>query len=197
MSFYIFHLFVKKDMPKTARTHSESLKAACTICFCKSGDLRDISKGIQEIIKAHIFPNFNAMDEIYPSVICSSCRKKVSASDFENLPIFDREKIRVPSRTRQNLVNCNCSICEIARMSINAKTPCRKSSPGRPSSSSTVRHDDKLSPSSLKVCAYCFCKLGRGKSHACSKNDKFANLTDLLSSAVSYTHLTLPTILLV
>ena len=169
-------------MPKTIRNHLDSLKSVCVICFCKGRDLQNVSENVENMIKTNIFPYYDRFDDTQPNVICSSCRKKLSSNDFENLPIFDREKIRVPRKTRGAAAAtdfCDCTICNVARTTINSKSPCQKSPKGRPTSPII---DDDDSPANLKLCARCFCQIGRGKPHVCSKNKKFTNLRGLIAS---------------
>jgi len=113
-------------------------------------------------------------------VICSSCRKKLSTGDYQNLSVFDRDQLRFPPSTRRRLIDsvCDCTICEIAKTSINPQHSSLKKSPGRPSSLPR----DSSNTESLKVCAKCFCQIGKGLPHACSKARRFGHLTDLIST---------------
>lgn len=172
-------------MPKAIRNHFDSLKSVCVICFYKGRDLQNVSENVENMIKTNIFPSYDRFSDTQPNVICSSCRKKLSSNDFENLPIFDRDKIRVPRKTRGAAAAtdfCDCTICEIARTTINSKSPCQKLSKGRPTSTTI---DDGDSPANLKICTHCFCQIGRGKPHVCSKTKKFTNLTGLIASQSS------------
>ena len=58
-----------------ARTHSDSLSVICAVCWRKQGSVRKVSEKIEELVKEHVFGDYQRDNGFHPSVICDGCRK--------------------------------------------------------------------------------------------------------------------------
>jgi len=175
-------------MPNRFRSHSESRKVVCVICFSKGHDLRRISSRNSELIRKFALPDFDEEDPSFPNVICASCRiclAKTSEDDpTVKLNIYDRRNKNlkpVSTRQRSEEDKCECDLCVIARSNIN--TPLNNKKPaGRPPKESTSDDNSFTSvTSSIKLCSKCFTTLARGMPHHCSTGQKYSNVNSLMS----------------
>lgn len=173
------------EMPNKFRTHEDSLKTICVICWSKGKDLRPISSSVQHHLKL-IFSDYEFNDKTYPKVICDSCRKKLTrTASGENvrLDAQDHDRIRpLKYVTRSNddeNMPCDCTFCDISRGNIHTSLK-TKEAPGRPR-----EFDDKKLNSDIKICTHCFNEIARGKRHECSMRNKYRNIDALLLNSSS------------
>jgi hypothetical protein len=125
-------------MPKDhAGTHEENRRRICLLCFGKTKTMIEI-RGILQIEVSNIF-EYDVSNERLPVVLCTGCKRniyRIKNGTEKNvlLPtnISDIRPIRRSTRSNVTL-QCNCYICELARMprignfSKNGVLPPRKS----------------------------------------------------------------------
>lgn len=162
-------------MPNHARSHSESLSVVCLLCFNKAVKCKKITEKVEELIK-NVMPNYNPIDDCFPSVICNSCYIQLNKGTLTKVVDYESFKIRL----KRNELTCSCEICDIARFCPNPKAetltiPMKhvliKNPVGRPSSSAS----SSLEESVMKICAHCKTEIHKGIRHSCTVSSKVNN----------------------
>ena len=93
------------------------------------------------------------------------------------------ELVPLPHVTRSSSdTDCQCNICHIARMkNKNYLADIKgKSNPKGFPKGKVSTHFPPAMP--LQICSKCFCLIGRGKSHICTKTQKQSNISQLARS---------------
>ena len=67
-----------------ARTHTESLRVVCAVCWRKQKNVSNVSDKLADLICQFSFHGYNRKNYFHPKVICDGCRRT----------IIDLEKVR-------------------------------------------------------------------------------------------------------
>ena len=63
---------------KFARSHPDALLVVCAACWRKNKNVRSISDNLAELIRKHVYKDFNLKNGYHPTVVCDGCRKAIS-----------------------------------------------------------------------------------------------------------------------
>ena len=162
--------------PTAKLSHDQCRFKVCAVCYCRSGmkATKKVSDSQEIVIKDLVFSGYDKSETRFPAGLCLTCffvvndnmdgvnkstksgppRKfiQVSPEVYEN---------KVQTFTRSNLsVNCQCSICLVARLNGPSWSmflfEIKKKS--KPSSDHGVRYD--------RLCPKCFFPIYRGSNHS-------------------------------
>jgi uncharacterized CHY-type Zn-finger protein len=128
-------------------SHDECRARVCMLCFNKAKDMQRVTDNLHSLIERHAMTGYDRDDWRLPTAICGTCRsiliRKERGDCSAEIEVFDYSEIGALPRTRsQTSAGCECTICAIARSSINAMIAgSPKKRRGRPSAA--VVHSDR------------------------------------------------------
>ena len=109
------YIVLLSKMPK-AKSHQDFCGSLCLCCLRKTADLRQVRSSQQtnslllkqinyeDLLYKHFWSDYNAGNPDLPSVICSSCRKKLVQSEKDKQTHF---KARPQYEGKTNLIKKN------------------------------------------------------------------------------------------
>ena len=150
------------------QSDDEFRRTVCAGCQ-KPGQKRTVSENFAAVIRKKLYSGYSTENEALPMGICNTCRNLLSR-DKPFQPKFDYD-ILTKNYSRKNVNNgkCLCDICEAGR---SKKLISVKGKPGpKPSSPTKV--------SSIKLCAKCGQRKGKGLAHKCSPTKKVKSIVAL------------------
>ena len=69
-----------------ARDHNASLQVVCAACWRKNKTTCTVSDKLADLIRKHVYNDFNTRNSYHPRVICDGCRKTLT--DMEKVSYF-------------------------------------------------------------------------------------------------------------
>ena len=191
-------------------THDQNREKICLLCFTKpkESNRRKIQDGpILTRIQTFFMQNYNPNIQYMPNGICTRCAgllnaiekakencKKLKCScignnhnngDKESLKLpdpVDFSALEIPTITRNNTIECSCSICKIAREYVGnignrfgGRSKVDHHKLGVPTETKKIK-----AALPIKVCGNCKMVIGRGISHPkpCKVSDSVKNVME-------------------
>lgn len=150
--------------------HHKNRQKICLICLKyqfhyhntkKIIRFRNILESQVDVIKANFIPNFSFLNDLWPSVMCYSCRNAVNEArkgifkrQFKGYNLDEAEKTKYSIKTC-----CKCFFCSIVQKEIPTPSTLHKEN---------RRRNKSILPTKIR-CDKCLSEIKRGINHKCSK----------------------------
>lgn len=149
---------------KSARDHDEARNAVCILCFKKAvKNARKISEKYENKIITNV-PDFQLINDKYPSMFCVTCRVNLE----KNKPIKSPIHYANMNIEKSQATPCTCDLCTVGKSNqhmYHKVLNIPKLINGRPKS-----HLSKKKR--LSICSKCLSELQKGKPHVCTIRSK-------------------------
>ena len=177
--------------PSRERTHDENLREICCIC-AKKGKHQNVTESLARLVVDYAQPNYQRHGGAHPTVICSGCRMACMAFKKDGPDqtrhkfgkILDYGTLVPPGPATRNSPSCQCSICQIARLTLTAHIHHNReasNSRGRPGGEVDLAATPNTHTSKV-ICDYCHGEKRQGVEHVCNQTERRKNIAETVQS---------------
>jgi len=189
--------------PPTKADHEMSRAKVCSLCGCRSSQIRKVTPSICLLVKEHVNGNYDISDPHYPTGICNTCRVVLSkyakgdrSRPLPEMPSYENITLLKDLRYKDD-ETCNCFICITARSTAISKGPVggrgkkRSISPTiktglvaaqRAVSVPKIRKEPTGHDCKVRICSKCHAQIGRGIKHQCKIANTASNILNSIES---------------